>query len=263
MTGFQSEIARLLAVNRTPDSYLAGGAALHLEKDGLRYSNDLDFFQDTVERVETAFEQDRTLLTRAGYQVEVLLNPRGFVRAIVSRSEHATRVEWSHDSDWRFLPTVRSETCGYRLHSIDLAINKVLALVGRDEPRDLVDTVHVHETFLPLGALVWAASGKDPGYTPGLMLELLRRRGKVRPEDLLRLQLVSPLDVHELKRTWLDALKQAEAFTRSRPPEELGCLYYSRSRGRFVQPEGETGIIVHHGRRGGVLPVVVEDAPSS
>jgi len=43
LTEYQAELARLLAVNRTPDSYLAGGAALLIEPSSERYSNDLDF----------------------------------------------------------------------------------------------------------------------------------------------------------------------------------------------------------------------------
>ena len=55
LTSFQSQVARLLAANRTPDSHLAGGAALHFAPNSIRYSNDLDYFQDSVERVATAF----------------------------------------------------------------------------------------------------------------------------------------------------------------------------------------------------------------
>ncbi|MEZ4270033.1 MAG: hypothetical protein R3C68_00900 [Myxococcota bacterium] len=50
LTAFQSELARLLAIHRTPDSYLAGGAALHLEPNTARYSNDLDYFHDSAQK---------------------------------------------------------------------------------------------------------------------------------------------------------------------------------------------------------------------
>jgi hypothetical protein len=259
LTGFQAEIARALSVNRTPDSYLAGGAALHIEPNGKRYSNDLDFFHDSVERTASAFEQDRDLLVGEDFQVEIVLSQPGLIRAMVTRSQEATKVEWSHDSAWRFLPAIRSDVCGYQLHPIDLAINKLLALVGRDEPRDLIDTLHVHQNVLALGALCWAAAGKDPGYTPDLLLEILRRRGKVRPEDMLRLHLVEPVDLQDLKSRWLEALEQSQAFVRSRPPHEVGCLYYSISLAKFVQPGEETDIVPHYGRPGGVLPVVVEE----
>ncbi len=260
LTCFQKALSRLLSVNRTPDSYLAGGAALHIEPNSQRYSEDLDFFHDSEQRVAGAFEDDHALLVGRGCGVHVDLRIPGYVRAVVRKGEETTRVEWAHDSAWRFLPTIQDPECGYRLHPIDVAVNKVLALVGRDEPRDLLDTVHVDRSVLPLGALCWAAAGKDPGYTPDMLLYLLRRRGKLRPEDLSRLHLAVPVNLPALKAAWLDALDQAEAFLRARPPEEIGCLYYSKSRKTFVQPgAGDAGDAVpHYGRQGGVLPAVLE-----
>jgi hypothetical protein len=146
------------------------------------------------------------------------------------------------------------------LHPVDLALNKVLALAGRAEPRDLLDTVDCHEHVLGLGPLVWAAVGKDPGFSPLSLLELLRRRGRVREEDLARLHLSEPVDLKELKAAWLAALEEADAFVRGRPPEEAGCLYYSASLGRFVDPDrpGAGPVERHFGQPGGVLPRVIE-----
>jgi hypothetical protein len=260
LTPFQGEVLRLVSANRTPDSYLAGGAALHIEPRSKRYSNDLDFFQDTEARVASAFADDRATLEHSGYQIDVLLQQPGFVRAVVKKGADATKVEWAHDSAWRFLPTVKHDVAGFQLHPIDLAINKLLALAGRNEPRDFLDIIEVHRHVLPLGALCWAAAGKDPGFTPPLLLDLLRRRGALRPEDVKRLHLTEAPDLAELKREWLMALDEAEAFVRSRPPSELGCLYYSPSLGYFVgDPDEVPDAVPHHGRPGGVLPRVVED----
>ena len=88
-------------------------------------------------------------------------------------------------------------------------LDPVLALVGRDEPRDYLD-IHEAMRVLPLGALCWAAAGKDPGFTPAMLLDLLRRRGKYRPEDFARLHLVEPVDLTELKSRWFAALEDAE-----------------------------------------------------
>lgn len=55
---------------------------------------------------------------------------------------------------------------------VDLAANKVLVLAGRDEPRDFVDILFAHREVLPLAGLVWAAVGKDPGFTPPSLLAL-------------------------------------------------------------------------------------------
>ncbi len=259
LTDTQRTIARLLAPNRTPDSHLAGGSALHFTPNSKRYSNDLDYFHDSVERVAEAMRQDRKTLNEANWAVDVELRQPGYIRAVVSRGAERTRVEWAHDSAWRFMPPLALATTGFQLHPVDLAVNKVLALAGRDEARDYLDILYIHGEILPLGALCWAAVGKDPGFTPLSLLELLKRRGKYRPEDFDRLRLAEAVDVTVLKTQWLAALEDAERFVRSRPADEAGCLYYAPARKRFVAPtesmaaEG-TRVIPHHGRPGGVLP---------
>ncbi len=255
LTDFQAGLGRLLAVNRSEDSYLAGGAALLSAPNTRRYSQDLDYFHDSAARVATAFQADSATLGAHGYDLETEIVQPGYIRAVVRRGEQATKLEWAQDSTWRFMPVQRSEDFGYRLHPIDLATNKVLALAGREEPRDLLDTLDLHERLLHLGPMIWAAVGKDPGFSPQSLLELLRRRGKIRPEDLRRLYLAGPLDIQELKSAWLAALDGAEAFIGSRPPGEAGCLYYDPASKLFVDPTGFTGpILPHFGRPGGVIP---------
>jgi hypothetical protein len=258
LTDYQAALARLLSQNRTFDSYLAGGAAILIEPETARYSHDLDYFHDSEVRVAEACAADRKLLEASGYSLEVELNQPGYVRAIVRRDSAATKVEWAHDSSWRFMPTVRDEGVGFVLHPIDLAVNKVLALAGRDEARDVVDTVAMHRGLLGLGPLCWAACGKDPGLTPLSLLELLRRRGRVREEDLARLDLVEPIDLQELKAAWLEALDSVEPFVACRPPEEIGCLYYSAARRAFIDPREVTDAVPHFGRPGGVVPRIMD-----
>lgn len=259
LTDFQRGVLALLAPARTPDSYLAGGAAVHFAPNSVRYSRDLDFFHDSEERVAQAFNQDRETLEAHGYEVEVLLSQPGTIRTLVSRGGESTRVDWAHDSAWRFMPPVKDDLGGYLLHDVDLAVNKVLALAGRNEVRDFVDVLHLHRQVLPLGALVWAAAGKDPGFTPVSLLEQLRRRGRYRPEEVARLDLAQPVDLVRAKEDWLRALEEADAFIAGRPHDEVGALYWSPVEQRFVVPadgaataEGE--IMPHFGRPGGVLP---------
>lgn len=259
LTPYQAELARLLSTQRSEDSYLAGGAALHIEPNTRRYSNDLDYFHDSVARVAEAFAADHAALVAAGYQVQMEVQQPGFLRAAVRKGKDSTLVEWIHDSAWRFLPPVKDPRVGYRLHPIDLAVNKVLALVGRNEPRDFLDVLQVDQEVLPLGALCWAAAGKDPGYTPFSLLDMLGRRGAYRPEDFERLRLAAPVDLPALKAHWTRALASAVDFVRSRPPAELGCLYWSPRASKFVAPgPDDADVLPHHGRPGGVLPRVVE-----
>ena len=114
---------------------------------------------------------------------------------------------------------------------------------------------------LRLAGLCWAGVGKDPGLTPLSLLELLKRRGRYRPEDFARLRLVEPFDLPGAKQTWLAALAEAETFVRGRPPDECGCLYYAVRDERFVLPRADVsladqGIVPHYGAPGGVLPRV-------
>ena len=270
LTGFQRALLAELAKAPTDDRYLAGGAALHFAPNSTRYSDTLDFFHDSEAQVASAFAADRARLEEAGYLVAVELSLPGFIRAQVRRGDEATRVDWARDSAWRFMPLVRDPLGGLLLHPVDLAVNKVLALAGRDEPRDFVDVLFVHERTLPLAALCWAAVGKDPGLTPLSLLELLKRRGRYRPEDFTRLHLAAAFDLPAARAAWVVALADAEAFVRQRPPGEYGCLYYSAAQQRFVQPESDRslddqGMVPHFGTPGGVLPRMadarIEDPP--
>lgn len=270
LTPFQRELLATLAERPNTDRYLAGGAAMHFEAHSERYSDDLDFFHDSERRVATAFAQDRETLSAAGYELELEPVLPGFVRAVVRKGGEATRVDWAHDSAWRFMPLVRDELGGLLLHPVDLAVNKVLALAGRDEARDFVDILFVHRTVLPLAGLAWAAVGKDPGLSPLALIELLKRHGRYRPEDFERLRLTEPFDLASAKQEWLSALRGAEAFARERPPEETGCLYYSPRFERFVLPEpgvdlDEQGVVLHFGQPEGVVPRIgdlgIEDTP--
>lgn len=259
LTTYQMRLGRLLATNRSEDSYLAGGAAILAAPNSLRFSHDLDYFHDSAARVASAFEADAVELRADGNSVDIEISQPGYIRAIVTGHGGMTKIEWAQDSTWRFMPVVRSPEFGYELHPIDLATNKILALAGRDEPRDLLDTIFLHENVLRLGALAWAAVGKDPGYSPGSLLAMLRRRGRLQPEDLKRLDLVAEMDIAEVKLAWLEALDEAESFVRARAIAEVGCLYYSPSAQRFVSPGpgAPTDVVPHFGRPGGVLPAML------
>lgn len=263
LTVLQQELLALLARSRSTDGYLAGGTALHFAPTSHRFSDDLDLFHDSLEAVAESFARDSAVLEEAGYSVDVLLSQPGFIRALVATGDRSTRVDWAHDSAWRFMPLVRQESGCLVLHEVDLAINKVLTLAGRDEARDFLDILYAQEHILPLGAMVWAAVGKDPGFTPASLLEQLKRRGRCRPEEIERLALATPFDLAEAKATWREALRDADAFVRERPHEEVGCLYYSPRRGRFSVPSKgrsleEQGLVTHFGQSGGILPRVAD-----
>ena len=259
ISDFQAEVLRCIAANRSPGSYLAGATVLHRGKDSPRYSQDLDLFHDVEESVAKSAEADADALAAAGYELEWLLRTPAFHRAVVGMDDRRLRIEWAHDSAFRFFPVEKDPDLGFRLHAADAAANKVLALAGRSEVRDFVDVIHLHETYLPLGALVWAACGKDAGFTPDLLLEQVARHSAYTQADLDRLQLREPLDCKVLKRLWLGMLDGARKLVTSLPPDEIGCLYLTQAQVP-VEPDPDSRdfpqLTRHHGSVGGAWPVV-------
>jgi hypothetical protein len=156
LTPIQKEVLRLLAGNRSPESHLAGATGIHMSPETTRYSHDLDLFHASEEAVASAFKEDSDSLRENGYKIKLLLSQPGFIRAEIAKKDNSLRIDWAQDSIWRFFPPVQLEGVGWVLHPVDLAVNKVLALAGRDEPRDFIDTLYLHESVLPLGALAWA-----------------------------------------------------------------------------------------------------------
>ena len=225
LTPIHASLLTRIAANRNPDSYVAGATVLHLAPDSPRFSDDLDLFHDLEDSVARSAEADAAALRAAGYELSWLLRTPSFHRALVTAAGQQLKVEWAHDSAYRFFPVQRDDLCGYRLHDADAATNKVLALAGRSEVRDFVDVLHLHATYLSLGAMAWAACGKDPGYTPQFLLDYACRHVAYTQDDLDRLHLREPLDLRELKQRWLAAVDDARATVAALPAEEVGSLY--------------------------------------
>jgi len=258
ITIFQSELLLLIRANRNPDSFVAGGAAIHRADHSSRYSNDIDFFHDTEEAISKSVRQDLELLQSNGYAISPLIEQPGFVRVVVSKGAESLKLEWARDTAYRFFPVVEDEALGYRLHDVDLAVNKCIALANRNEVRDIVDLIELDSRVLKLAAICWAACGKDPGFTPELLLDCMSRHSIIRPEQLAAESLRTPLCAEELKREWLKLMDQASLEIASYPSSDLGCVYLDR-RGKVVHsPEHPlpAEITPHFGSVGGSWPQI-------
>lgn len=225
LTAFQKEVLRLLAAHRSPESHVAGGAALNRSPDSPRYSADLDIFHDAALSVLSCAEADAALLLSQDFAVEWLARQPYLQRARVSRDNQEVKLEWCVDSAFRFFPVQPDPEFGYCLHTADLATNKMLAMAGRAALRDFLDVLNLHENFLSLGGLCWAACGKDQGFSPWSILDYAGRNTKYRQEDLDEQHLVKPLLLTDLKKTWLCAVAEAEEWLAKLPAADLGCLY--------------------------------------
>ena len=139
--------------------------------------------------------------------------------------------------------------------------NKVLALAGRGELRDYLDVLHLQRHHLSLGALAWAACGKDIGYTPQFLLEEAQRLAHYPASLLSALHLSEPVDLVECKKQWLESVHAAKALFDRLPAEEVGCLYLD-AKGKPVTPDPTSAefstLRRHFGSVRGTWPVIRE-----
>ena len=258
---FEREVLRSIAANRNPDSYLGGATVLHQSTDSPRASRDVDIFHDTTESLARSVEQDVSALRQAGFQVE-LGKPQGtFQRAQIERGGRCTKIEWVFDSAFRFFPVEPDRELGWRLNFWGAATNKTLALFGRHEFRDYLDAHYLHSKHLHLGALVWAAAGKDPGLTPELILDWIKRSTFYTPDQIQKVNPIEAVDLTQLKRCWLEAIAESEALVAKLPLKELGCLYLNAA-GKPICPNPGSPdfakLTRHFGSVKGAWPRIVE-----
>jgi hypothetical protein len=259
LTAFQKEIVRLLAANRNPDSHLGGGAVINRASNSPRYSADFDLFHDVAETVLASAETDAAVLIRHGYEVEWLLRQPYLQRAQVRSAQGAVRLDYCYDSAFRFFPVQPDADFGFCLHPADLATNKILALAGRSEVRDFIDALYLHRSYLSLGAMCWAACGKDQGFSPWSVLDYAKRNVKFRDEDLASGYLAQPLSLSNLKDEWRQAVLQAESWFPQMNAADVGCLFLRPDGTPFTPKQDEQQLpatIRHFGSLRGAWPAI-------
>lgn len=259
LTTFQKDVLQVIAANRSEASHFAGGLVLNATPESPRYSHDFDIFHEAEEEVARASHADVLSLRNAGFQVEPMVGdwtqPVSFRKARIIGNADSVEIDWAADAAYRFFPIERDPVLGWRLHLFDMATNKALALGARSVTRDYVDIVELNKTY-PLPAIIWAACGKDPGFSPGLLLEMMRRFGRVNPGKLKTIQ-ARHLDPIALKLSWIEMSDYAEQeftrFAEKQPDMPIGVA--------FVDKEDKPGwigqdstLVIHRPSIRGCLP---------
>jgi hypothetical protein len=255
LTKLQSHVLRVLAARRSPDSYIAGGVAIN--RDGPRFSGDIDIFQDSENRLAAAAEADAKALTEAGLTLSWGKIQSGKQQAEVYGLGETMQLEWVADSAFRFFPAQRDELFGYVLHPADLATNKAAAAADRREPRDIVDLVTIHENILRLGAVICAAVGRFPGQSPEEMLADITRHSRFTAEEFRVLATERPIDVPGLHRRIGSMIEDAERFVSRIPSDAVGFIFLAGE--KPVQPDVEA--LERYQRHAGALGRVWPSSP--
>jgi hypothetical protein len=263
LTPLQQRVLLTIRSVRHPGSHVAGSLPLHAATDSDRESRDIDLFHDAMAVMHAACAADLVALEQAGFQIR--RSPSWsdtFRRALVTEAADSVEIDWAVDAAWRFFPPMADPLLGWRLHDVDLACNKALALAGRSETRDLIDILAWDRCF-GLAAIVWAACGKDPGSNPLSLLEQMRRSARIDPGQMLMLK-ARRIDPLAAKQRWLAIAATAEeavtALADAMPPLATGIAFIDRTGAmRWPdprQPIAEQGLAIHAPSVGGCVPLV-------
>jgi len=266
LTAQQEDILRLLARNRVenPESYVAGGLALNYKLNTPRLSRDIDIFHDSKNAMIRSWEMDRDVLAASGFAVKPIRVLEYFIEAEVSRDGRRMEIQWGTDSAYRFFPLQEDPVVGFTLHPLDLAANKLAALVGRTEPRDWIDVITAIKRLQPLACLLSAACGKDPGFSPTSMLEYVARRHYNQVEIDEKIIPRGTYNAAELCRFWHEEVDRTRLVLEKFPRSEVGKAVMAKGGGLF---KGDAAALeaalsageleFHEGTIGGAWPRII------
>ena len=187
---FQDEVLRLVKEAKT-GFHLTGGTALSRGYLKHRFSDDLDLFVNFDAHFgEWSNRVVDTFWRLGAWNTEVILREEYFVRAVLTRGEVTLKVEMVNDVGSR-VGDVRDHPVLGRLDSAEnILANKLTALIGREESRDLADVWGLC-TFLGLSIneAILGAQSKSSGIYP---VDLARRLCSATREDWEAVSWIEP-----------------------------------------------------------------------
>lgn len=175
--------------------HLSGGSALGVHL-GHRRSLDLDLFATDEAAFAAARASLPVIANSLNATMVILADAPAFRRALLTGPAGQTlRVDLVYDTAERIGPPP-VESGGLRLDSLrEILINKICAILGRSEPRDLVDLFFLDRAGFRVVQALTDARRKDAGLTSA---QLAWAIGQV-PLDRLPDGLIVPVSLEELR----------------------------------------------------------------
>jgi hypothetical protein len=176
LSALQGRLLALLAGIEPPWT-LGGGAALAAVHTLHRQTRDLDLFWNGRRKLEGLAETVKGQLTAAGLEVEVLQTEPAFARLRVSEQEETVVLDLIAEPSPSVEPPGQVDVGGVTIYvatSHELLVEKMCALLGRLELRDLIDVKVLLESGGDLGRALSDAPRKDAGFSPLAVAWVLR-----------------------------------------------------------------------------------------
>ncbi len=174
--------------------YLTGGTCLNRFYHNRRYSDDLDLFtnENALFRDDVRILLDTLKSASLPYAIQV--DTRDFVRLFI---EERLQLDLVNDRVYRYGKSIRSPLGIVLDNELNICANKLCAIIGRDDPKDMFDLY----TIFKKGKIDWktviTAAAKKCVLDP----EVLEYRLSSFPLELLDLlAVVDPTTVSETKQ---------------------------------------------------------------
>lgn len=172
LTALQGEVLDAF-FQRERGFFLTGGAALAGFHLGHRMTDDLDLFTPQA----LAFERGRFVLADVaaalGGELQVRQDAPGFKRLVLTRGGEGVVVDIVKDTGPQLHPDKLERDHIVIDPADEIQANKLAALVGRAEERDLVDVMFLERAGYSIDAALPVALAKDGGCTPATLAWLL------------------------------------------------------------------------------------------
>jgi hypothetical protein len=197
----KAQLEILKALRKLPDAerfYLTDGTALAEFYLGHRRSFGLDLF--TVEKgLVVPFSRiAEDHFPGEGFSVKIIRRFESFSELELGWEEDKVRLQLAFNSPYRFAPPVKTPLAVVNDYQ-DLVVDKLLAFLGRAEPRDAVDLYFILKTE-DFWGLTELATKKDPGFDL-YWLALALNKVQDFPDELERwpVEMLKPISPPDLK----------------------------------------------------------------
>jgi predicted nucleotidyltransferase component of viral defense system len=124
--------------------YLTGGTCLHRFHINKRYSDDLDFFCNDNDLFREYSRELFDKLKMENVIYEINIDTRDFMR--IKYNGHL-KIDFVNDRVFRLGRSILTEK-GYKIDNVfNILTNKITAVIGRDEPKDIFDIYSISKFY--------------------------------------------------------------------------------------------------------------------
>lgn len=163
----QDKVLKVIFTEETP-FYLTGGTALHRFYCERRYSDDLDLF---MQGQSYFYDEAKALIynLQKDFTVETLVNAKDFLRIKIDN----LKIDFVNDRVYRYgKSNIKDRIAVDNVYNI--LANKLTAVLGRDEEKDVFDIVSICLMYDFNWADILAAAHEKEGFDDYVLIERLR-----------------------------------------------------------------------------------------